>query len=147
MAGRARLDCVRRLVAWGLFLAVFAIAGTASANLPVQPCPLPGEVPMTDLRLYFGRDIPGGGFVDDAAWKAFAAHVLTPAFPEGFTVWEGFGQWQHPQDGTIKRERSFVLERVGRIDVPAVERVMAAYRKQFKQISVGRMTGQVCGAF
>jgi hypothetical protein len=147
MAGRARLHCMGMLVAGGVALAGCPVVGTSWAALPAKTCPLPGEVPMTDLRLYFGRDIPGGGFVVDAAWKSFAARVLTPAFPEGFTVWEGLGQWRYPHDGTIKRERSFVLERVGQIDEPAVERVMLAYRTQFKQISVGQMTEQVCGAF
>jgi len=100
-----------------------------------------------ELKLYFGRDIPGGGFVDDAAWRAFAGRVLTPAFPEGFTVYEGLGQWQNPQDGTVTRERSFVLERTGVVNVAAVEAAMAAYRTAFKQVSVGRMTAPVCAGF
>jgi len=149
MVGRARLRCVGLVLAGSVVIAgSLGFAGRqAGADPAVQACPLPGERAMTNLRLYFGRDIPGGGYVDDAAWKGFAAQVLTPAFPEGFTVWEGLGQWRHPQDGSIKRERSFVLERVGKIDVAGVERVMAAYRTQFKQIAVGRMTEQVCGAF
>jgi hypothetical protein len=102
---------------------------------------------MTELKLYFGRDIPGGGFVDDAAWRAFAGRVLTPAFPEGFTVYEGLGQWLNPTDGTVTRERSFVLERTGVVNVARVEAAMAAYRTQFRQVSVGRMTAPVCAGF
>ena len=123
-----------------------ALAG-CQAGLAGQACPLAGQSPMAQLKLYFGRDIPGGGLVDDAAWKSFAAGVLTPAFPEGFTVFEATGQWRDPQTGTVVREPSFVVERVGVVNGAAIERVMAAYRAQFHQISVGRLTTGVCAAF
>ncbi len=137
MAWVARLSCVL----------LGAALGGCQAGLSGSACPLPGQTRMTELKLYFGRDIPGGGFVDDAAWRAFAARVLTPAFPEGFTVYEGLGQWQNPQDGTIGSERSFVLERVGVVNAASVEAAMAAYRTQFKQVSVGRLTTEACAGF
>jgi len=110
-------------------------------------CPLHGQARMTDLRLYFGRAIPGGGMVDDAAWKGFAARVLTPAFPGGFTVTGAMGQWRDPQTGEVVREPSFVRGRAGEVKSDAVEAVMAAYRTQFHQVSVGRLTTLVCAAF
>jgi len=102
---------------------------------------------MTELKLFFGRDIPGGGFVDDATWRAFSDRVLTPAFPEGFTVYEGLGQWFNPQIRMVKRERSFVVDRVGALNAAAVEAVMQAYRTEFKQVSVGRLTTEACAGF
>ena len=92
-------------------------------------------------RLYFGRSIGDTAVVSDSAWSGFLRGVLTPAFPEGATVWDAAGQWQAP-DGTQVRERSFVVELVHLVtpDVEArVQRVMEAYKKQFAQQSVLRM--------
>jgi hypothetical protein len=110
-------------------------------------CPLPGQVPMTALKLYFGRDIPGGGFVTDQAWADFAAHVLTPAFPDGLTTTEALGQWHNPQTGQIAREKSFVVEVEGSISPTRIADVTRAYRQTFHQVSVGQVTQGVCAAF
>ncbi len=123
-----------------------ALAGCQAAESGVA-CPLAGQSRMVDLKLYFGRDIPGGGLVDDAAWKRFAAGVLTPAFPEGFTTFDAMGQWRDPQKGRVVREPSFVVERVGVVNGAAVEAAMVAYRTQFHQVSVGRVTMEVCAGF
>src|SRR5262245_20410541 len=37
-------------------------------------------------ELYFGRSIPGGGQVSDNEWEKFLADVVTPRFPDGFTI-------------------------------------------------------------
>jgi hypothetical protein len=102
---------------------------------------------MISLKLYFGRDIPGGGFVDESQWAGFAAHVLTPAMPEGFTEYAAMGQWRDPRDGRIVRERSFVVESVG-AGVPAkLDSIVQAYRTAFKQEAVGMVTQSVCAVF
>lgn len=147
MIFRARRHCTTLGIALRAAFCLALAGCQAATGGPGQPCPLPGQMPTTDLKLYFGRTIPGGGFVDDAAWRRFAEQVLTPAFPEGFTVWVGRGQWRNPNNGQIGREESFVLERVGQVDAAKVEQVMAAYRTQFRQVSVGRMTEAVCGAY
>ncbi len=110
-------------------------------------CPLSGQVPMIALKLYFGRDIPGGGFVTDQAWSAFAARALTPAFPDGFTAYEAQGQWRDPQDGRIAREKSFVVEIAGPLDPAKVTGVVSAYKNMFRQVSVGEVTQKICGSF
>ncbi len=130
----------------GCMALVLALGG-CQAGAAGPACTLPGQTPMVQLKLYFGREIPGGGMVTDADWKAFAAGVLTPAFPEGFTVFEALGQWRDPQTGAVVRERSLVVERVGEVNSAAIERVMAAYRTQFHQVSVGRLTMAACAAF
>src|SRR5437763_909383 len=60
-------------------------------------------------RLYFGRDIPGGGQVTEAQWTAFLAEVITPRFPAGLTVLRAEGQWRGA-DGVIVHEPSVVVE-------------------------------------
>ena len=92
-------------------------------------------------RLYMGRNIPGGGTVDDAAWSAFVQEVVTPRFPDGFTVWSADGQWRGAS-GVVERERVMVLEVYH--DSPDAARrigeIAAEYRRRFRQEAVLRVT-------
>src|SRR5437016_3726037 len=45
-------------------------------------------------ELYFGRSIPGGGEVSAAEWQRFLADVVTPRFPNGFTIVDAAGQYR-----------------------------------------------------
>jgi hypothetical protein len=126
--------------------AAFAVApGAAHAA-----CLLPGQVPMLVVTLYFGESIPGRAPLTAAEWSAFAAKVITPAFPDGFTVTDGDGQWMDDATHEIVREQSKVLT-VAVVPGPGlaarVGGVMAAYDKAFEQSSVGVTTAEVCGAF
>jgi hypothetical protein len=122
---------------------LFALAGCAT--LP----PRDGLKPAHLERLYFGRNIGDTAFVSDSAWKLFVRDVLTPAFPEGSTVWDAAGQWTAP-DGRQVRERSFVVELLHLV-TPEVEgrvqRVMDAYKTRFAQESVLRMVTNVRASF
>lgn len=42
--------------------------------------------------LYFGRNIGDTAVVSDSAWQLFVRETVTPAFPEGSTVWEAAGR-------------------------------------------------------
>jgi len=132
---------VRCLIA--LALVGFALPARAA-------CPLPGEAPMLVVTLYFGESVPGRGPVTAGEWKRFAADVITPAFPDGFTVSDGEGQWRDPASGEIVREDSKVLT-VAVAETPAlagkVKAVMDIYDKEFDQTSVGMTTEAACGAF
>ena len=100
-------------------------------------------------RLYFGRNIGDSSVVSDSAWASFVRETLTPAFPEGSTVWEAAGQWRAP-DGSLVRERSFVVELLHLVtpDVEArVQRVMDEYKRRFSQQSVLRMVTDVRATF
>ncbi len=100
-------------------------------------------------RLYFGRNIGDTATVSDSAWTRFVHDVITPAFPEGATVWDAAGQWRAP-DGTVVRERSFVVELLHLVtpDVEQrVERVMQSYKQRFAQQSVLRMVTNVRASF
>ena len=65
---------------------------------------LRGEPGIT-ARLYFGR-----ARTDDAAWQKFLAERVTPRFPSGFSVFDGYGQWRQRSTGRIAQERSTVIE-------------------------------------
>jgi hypothetical protein len=100
-------------------------------------------------RLYFGRSIADTGMVSDSAWRVFVRETLTPAFPEGATVWDATGQWRAP-DGTLVRESSHVVELLHLV-TPDVEqrvrRVIDDYKRRFAQESVLRVVTDVRATF
>ncbi len=125
-------------------LLVSSLVAFAQPALAQMSCTAP-QRPMLDIELMLGR-----GHASEARWRQFLAKEVTPRFPDGLTVYETIGQWRDPQTATIGRERSRVL----RIIVsPAgavrdkVAAVAEAYKKQFRQKSVGVLTREVCAAF
>jgi hypothetical protein len=127
------------------FTGVVALAGCAD-----QACKIPGTRPMALVTLYFGRDIAGHGMVTDAQWARFAADVIGPAFPDGFTVFDAHGQWRNPATGAVGDEATKVVEIAApaSVDVRAgIAAVADAYRQQYHQIAVGVVSSKVCAAF
>lgn len=99
--------------------------------------------PFYRTELYFGRSIPGGGRVSDDEWEKFLADVVTPRFPDGFTIIKATGQYRE-KDGTIDKEQSEVLVffypvRTKTASRRKIEEIRRAYVKQFKQESVLRL--------
>src|SRR5437868_14079907 len=104
---------MRHLYRFGLLL---ALTSAACVSLPRRD----GLRDAHLERLYFGRNIGDSAVVSDSAWAAFVRETITTAFPEGATVWDAAGQWRAP-DGTVVRERSFVVELLHLV-TPDVER-------------------------
>ncbi len=124
---------------------VFLAAASAAGN-----CPLPSEKAMLEVQLFFGRDIPGGGTVSDAQWSDFAATIVTPNFPAGFSVTDSNGQWRDTQTGKVIREPSEIVVIIapeGPALASGIGKVVNAYRARFHQQSVGVVTRPVCAAF
>jgi hypothetical protein len=126
-----------------------AAANGADAQTPALVChgaQRPGAV----AELLFGRDIGGRLGVSEAAFRRFVAREITPRFPDGLTVASANGQWRDPQSGAIVREPSkFVLIVLpGKADDQArLEAVVAAYKRQFRQRSVGVLVQSACVSF
>src|SRR5688500_12283714 len=85
-------------------------------------------------ELYLGRSIPGGRMVGVDEWETFLSDVVTPLFPDGFTVLDGRGQYREAS-GAIAREPSHVLvflyRKADRKTASAsVERIRAEYKKR-----------------
>jgi hypothetical protein len=100
-------------------------------------------------RLYFGRNIGDTAVVSDSAWSGFVRTVLTPAFPEGATVWDAAGQWRAP-NGSLVREPSYVVELVHLVTPDAearVQRVVSDYKRLFAQESVLRLVTNAWAGF
>ena len=99
--------------------------------------------------LYFGRSIPGGGTVEDAAWKRFEDDAIARAFPNGFTVLEARGAWRGA-DGAMTSEPSRVVAIVHADDTAsdaAIRDIVKRYRAEFHQEAVLRERAAVCISF
>lgn len=122
------------------------ISGGCASLLP-QSCPS-GLKPMTEARLYFGRDIAGGGTVSDADWQGFLDEEVTPRFPDGLTVEDASGQWKG--EGAIVREKSKRLTIVlsgGEGDEAKLGAIRQAYKTRFRQDAVLLVEGRACVSF
>ncbi len=131
-------------------IALAACLGGSQAFSQPSPCPLPGQKPMLVAQLFFGRSIAGRGPLTDREWSSFAAKVLTPNFPDGFTAYDAGGQWLNSETRGIVRERSKVVIVAVPSDASVAARIAAvsdAYRAQFRQLSVGVITETACAAF
>jgi hypothetical protein len=121
---------------------VFAGAPASSCSAPLHP--------MQRIELMFGRNIHGRSGVDNALWARFLAREVTPRFPDGLTVIEAAGQWRDPANGRVTREPSRLVVIVTGDGAAADDRIamiVAAYKKRFRQKSVGVVTSAVCAAF
>jgi hypothetical protein len=138
-----------------LLLSVLGACTAPSAPPPPPPpapysCLLPSEQRMLVAELFFGRAIPGRGPLTDAEWRAFAAEIVTPNFPDGFTVFDGEGQWQNPATRQTTRERTKILLVAAQRTPDLGQRLSAvidAYKTRFHQQSVGVITRDSCAAF
>ena len=54
---------------------------------------------MVVAELLFSRGVKRRAPLTDAEWLEFAARTIAPNFPDGFTVFDGEGQWRDPQTG------------------------------------------------
>lgn len=130
-----------------LVLAVL-IAAPGCVAPRIMPAPQPAAVSFQTLisdRLYFGRNIPGGGVVSDSDWEGFLSEVITPRFPAGLSVWRAQGQWRDASS-IIQREDSLILDLLHPDDMKSeqsVQEIMTAYKTRFKQEAVLRVRDSV----
>jgi hypothetical protein len=127
-----------------LVCSVFFTGREISANHPKSQNSqifLAGKFFRTEL--YFGTDKPGGGKVTADDWDKFLETEVTPRFPDGFTVLEGYGQFKD-SGGKIVREASLVLvlfypKKQREAVNLKIEELRANYKKHFNQESVLRL--------
>ncbi len=151
------MDKLRAKLAIALSLTLLAACAAApaqptSSSSPAAPyfCLLPAEQHMLVAELFFGRSIKGRQPLTDAEWAEFAGQTIAPNFPDGFTVFDGEGQWRNPQTGQIASSRTKILFIAAKPEPDLSRRlsgVIDAYRTQFHQQSVGVITRNSCAAF
>ncbi|MFG2336980.1 DUF3574 domain-containing protein [Streptomyces yangpuensis] len=108
--------------------------------------------PYRETRLYFGTErTDGGDPVAEREFMRFLDQEITPAFPEGLTLHDGYGQWRG-ENGRIVRETSYEVvllypEKDADDRNVRIERIRDAYESRYQQDSVGRSDDKVDAAF
>jgi len=108
-----------------------------------------GATAMARLELVFGmsrRDAPP---LSDEEWQSFVDEEVTPRFPDGLTIFQGYGQWRNSK-GLIAKENSRLLLIWYEPKSDSDQRIQAireAYKARFKQESVLRADGYSCVSF
>jgi hypothetical protein len=119
------------------------------ANTPAVACSAP-QRPMQQIELMFGRNVAGHLRVGEAAWSRFLAREITSRFPDGLTVLEATGQWRDPGGGSAVREPGKMVIIVTADNATLrdqIATIVAAYKRQFRQRSVGVISHSVCATF
>jgi hypothetical protein len=131
-------------------LCILLFAGAMDASAQTESCPLAGQNPMLVVQLFFGLSVPHRGPVTAKEWNSFLQKTVTPRFPDGFTVYDAYGQSLNPATGSVGREKTKVVL-VAMVDTAAarakIAEVADEYRGAFHQRSVGILTSPSCGAF
>jgi hypothetical protein len=139
--------CGLRYAICGMLLGLAAETGAQAQSIS---CPLSEQQPMLVLQMFFGLSVPNRGPVTSREWSAFLRQSVTPRFPDGFTVYDAYGQWLDQKRHSIAREGTKVIV-IATADTPElrtkVAEVSENYRRLFHQQSVGIITTAGCGAF
>ncbi len=105
---------------------------------------------MLVAEVFFGRRITGRKLLTDGEWAEFAAQTITPNFPDGFTVFDGQGQWRNPRTSHIVSDPTKILLIAAKRTPDLARRLSAvidAYKVRYHQQSVGLITRDSCAAF
>jgi len=87
--------------------------------------------------------------VSERHWDRFVNHEISPRFPEGYSLFEGKGQWRN-KAGHITRESSRMLLIWYDATPEAnqkIEAIRKAYKDQYHQEAVLRADGSSCVSF
>jgi len=96
---------------------------------------------MQRTELYFGMTRPGGVDVMEIEFQTFLEQVVTPRFPQGYTVLNGQGHWRE-QQGRLRVEPTRVLvifHGTGTDEQQKIEEIRSEYKKRFTQEAVLRV--------
>jgi hypothetical protein len=134
------------LVALGLILLTAAGGRVFAETLPCHGMQHPRQV----VELLFGRNIGRRLGVSEAAWMRFVLDEMLPRFPEGMTITDATGLWRDRSSGMTMREPAKRVEiaLAGNVDDETrIEAVIDAYRRRFRQRSVGVIERTACVSF
>ena len=139
---------MRSSLAFSCILLV-AMASGAGAQTAAAPCHGPQQS-RTVAELLFGRNIGRSLGVSEADWAGFVAREMAPRFPDGLTITDAVGERRDPETGGTAEEPSKHVEIVlpGNADDEArLDAVVAAYKREFHQQSVGVIVRTACVSF
>ncbi|MBW1602020.1 DUF3574 domain-containing protein [Streptomyces sp. JJ66] len=130
--------------------AALAALGTSAWGGPAAPAADPAaarsahDERYVETRLLFGTGRHNGEPpVTEQQFRAFVDSEVTPRFPAGLTLQEGYGQWRD-KDGDINGERSYELTLLYPADSAekssaAIEKIRELYTDRWGLESVGRV--------
>jgi hypothetical protein len=125
-----------------------SLALTACSTAEQTHACLAGK-PAVETQLYFGLS-KAHGVVTAREWQSFVERVITPRFPQGYSVAEVRGAWLSKEAKRTISENSKLLIRVhdgSAADNDAINAVIDSYKRAFAQESVMRIDQDICVAF
>ena len=132
-----------------ILLVLFFLGWATCASAQGLSCRVP-QKEMVIADLLFGRNIAGKLGVTEQRWTRFLATEVTPRFPDGLTVLNAAGQWRDQKKNRIVREPSKLVTIITAAGSEAQEKIdafVAAYKRQFRQQSVGVVMRPACVSF
>lgn len=132
-------QCIRTS-AFGILLVFGGLAPSALGQ--VQRAPKPVFSAFLRTELFFGMDKPTGGEVTQLEWEKFVVDIVTPRFPDGFTVDDAFGQYLDGKILVREKSKQLILiypRKMRTSSSRKIEEIRRAYIKAFDQKSVLRM--------
>jgi hypothetical protein len=127
-------------------LALMTLAAPAGAQIACRADQKSSAV----VEMMFGRKIGERIAVTNGAWARFVDREITPRFPDGLSVVDAAGQWMDPDKKRVVREPSKIVTIVLRDSEKGqseIDAIAQAYKKQFKQQSVGVIVRGACVSF
>lgn len=136
-----RVRCLVFLALLSISIAGCADGRPLSSQAP-QACRA-NALPMARLELLFCTQRAEGPSISEEEWTSLLDEEVTPRFPDGLTVLNGYGQWRG-SSGAIAKEHSRMLLTLYRSTVESeadIEAIRSAYKLRFGQESVLRVDG------
>jgi len=122
---------------------------TVGAGAQPLACSAP-QKPQQVVELLFGRKIGDRLGVSETQFLNFLDREITPRFPDGLTVYDARGQYRDPERNRIVREPSKVVMIAlpgNAEDSRRLAEIAEAYKKRFRQQSVGMILRPACVSF
>jgi len=130
----------------GSVLALAMISGAGAQSSECRGAQKPQQV----AELMFGRKIGARIGIGEGAWSRFVDREIMPRFPDGLTVFNAAGQWRDKRSGKIMREPSKIVQIVlpgEPEDLARLDEIAQAYKRRFRQQSVGVIVRPACVSF
>jgi hypothetical protein len=129
--------------------AALSAAAAAGWAVPASANCIEGTADTLVVELLFGRNIGDRLGVSERAFRRFVDREVTPRFPNGFTLMDTYGQFRWSSSRPIVREPGKYLVIALNDEprqLPQVQAIVAAYKTQFRQDSVGILTRRACSS-
>jgi hypothetical protein len=126
------------------FAMVFSLHHTESFSRSLIPYSYFSLSDTAKVELIFGLRKPDKKLVCKKEWKLFVDEIITPRFPNGFTITDANGHWQSP--GAIISEPSKIFSVVCILDDETEKKlneIIEFYKKKFQQEAVLRINTKI----